>query len=120
MHKVLIVDDDKLTVSLLKTLLELDGFDVISIGDSRTALQKVGDILPEAMVVDYQLADGSGIDFIKQVRMVAQFAKTPIIMASGLDREDEARAAGADHFLIKPFDPGELVKILEQHIGDKT
>ncbi len=114
MPKVMIVDDDRITVSLLRTLLELDGFDVIQSPDGASAFNKALEVKPDAFLVDFHLADCEGTDFVKRVRAEAHFARTPVIMASGSEREDEARAAGANYFLIKPFDPGDLVDILKR------
>lgn len=114
MPKLMIVDDDRLTVSLLKTLLELDDFEVVSVPDGNSAYQKALTEKPDAFLVDFHLADGSGSDFIEKIRAVKEFTTTPIVMASGLNREEEARTAGADRFMIKPFDPGDLVTILNK------
>lgn len=110
----MIVDDDRLTVSLLKTLLELDNFEVVAVPDGNSAYQRALDEKPDAFLVDFHLADGAGTDFIEKIRTVAEFSRTPVVMASGLDREDEAKAAGADRFMIKPFDPEDLVIVLNQ------
>lgn len=116
-HKVMIVDDDKLTVSLLKTLLELDGFEVISVAEGVAAFQRAQDEPPDAFLVDYHLADCDGTEFVEQVRSDPQLYQLPVVMTSGLNREDEAMQAGADWFLIKPFDPSELVSVLQKLLG---
>jgi DNA-binding response OmpR family regulator len=116
-HKVMIVDDDKLTVSLLKTLLELDGFEVVSVAEGAAAYKKAKEEPPDAFLVDYHLADCDGTDFVEQVRGDRKLYQLPIVMTSGLNREDEAMQAGADWFLIKPFDPSELVSVLQRLLG---
>jgi len=115
--KVMIVDDDRTTVGLLQTLLELDGFDVVTLADVRTAFDTARAERPDAFLVDYHLADMEGTEFVLQLRGDGAFQKTPVIMTSGLNRQDEADAAGADEFLIKPFDPGDLVKTLNRLLG---
>ena len=110
----MIVDDDRTTVSLLQTLLELDGFEVILAPDGKTALEKARDTRPDIFLVDYHLMDCDGTEFVKQLRGDALFGKTPVVMTSGLDREEEAMASGSNAFLIKPFDPAELVRIFNQ------
>lgn len=117
MPRVMIVDDDRTTVGLLQTLLELDGFEVVLAADGATAFEKAKVYSPDAFLVDYHLSDYEGTDFVRQLRADAQFSKIPIIMTSGLNREDEANACGADLFLIKPFDPGDLVVILYELLG---
>jgi DNA-binding response OmpR family regulator len=117
-YKVMIVDDDKLTVSLLKTLLELDDFEVVSVGDGTIAFERAVSEPPDAFLVDYHLANGEGTDFVRQVRADPTLYQLPVVMTSGLNREDEAMDAGADWFLIKPFDPSELVDVLQRLLED--
>lgn len=117
MPKVMIVDDDRTTVGLLSTLLELDGFDVVLAADGESAYGLAVKESPDAFLVDYHLADYIGSDFIKKLRGAEKFKKSPVILASGLDKKDEAKEAGADHFLQKPFDPGDLVDILKTALG---
>jgi DNA-binding response OmpR family regulator len=105
--RVMIVDDDRTTVSLLRTLLELAA-------DGNTAFDKAQDANPDVFLVDYHLADYKGVEFIKRLRGSENFKKSPVIMTSGLDREDEAKESGADVFLMKPFDPSDLVKWLRR------
>ena len=114
MPRVMIVDDDRTTVSLLRTLLELDGFDVVLAADGNTAFDKAQDANPDVFLVDYHLADYRGVEFIKRLRDSEHFKKSPVIMTSGLDREDEAKESGADVFMMKPFDPTDLVKWLHR------
>ena len=113
----MLVDDDFTTVSLLKKLLEIDGFEVVVSPSGESALTKVKEAKPEAFLVDYHLADNKGTDFVRELRAQAEFAKTPIIMTSGLDHTDDALAAGATEFLIKPFDPSQLIARLQELLG---
>jgi DNA-binding response OmpR family regulator len=117
MAKIMIVDDDRTTVDLLKTLLELDGFEVFAVPDGEMAFQRAQELQPDIFLVDYHLSDFEGTEFVKQLRADSTFASTPVIMTSGLNREDEANACGANSFLIKPFDPGDLVDLIGQLLG---
>ncbi len=116
--KLMIIDDDRTTVGLLKTLLELDGFDVKTKADGESALADVDTYLPDAFLVDYHLADKEGTDLVRILRQNVRFAQTPIIMTSGLNRELEAKQAGADVFIMKPFDPSMLLEQLAQLLGE--
>ncbi len=108
MAKVLIVDDDRTTVTLLKTLLELDGFEVQSVGNGQAVLSLVENYQPDVILLDYHLSDIEGIEVLRDIRNSADYASLPVVVASGLDVGDEALAAGADRFLVKPFEPDEL------------
>lgn len=108
MTKVMIVDDDRNTVKLLQTLLELDGFDIAIAARGADVIPNAEAALPDIFLMDYHLADMDGVDVIRMLRKHDTFANTPIIMTSGLDVEDEALEAGANKFIVKPFEPGEL------------
>jgi CheY-like chemotaxis protein len=112
--KVMIVDDDRTTVSLLKTLLEMDGFDVVLVPRGGMVLDKARLERPDIFLMDYHLNDMDGATVIKGLRADPQFAKAPIVMSSGLNVEDEAKKAGANVFLIKPFEPGKLAGLLKE------
>lgn len=111
MSKIMIVDDDQTTVSLLATLLELDGFDVVTVRTGRDAVRRAEEERPELIMVDFHLTDMEGVDIIKAIRSHSTLSGTPIVMASGLDVSDAALAAGADKFLIKPFEPSDLPEL---------
>ena len=115
--KVMIVDDDRTTVKLLQTLLELDGFEVGVAGRGADVLPQATTFVPQIFLMDYHLADADGVDIIRDLRATEQFAQTPIIMTSGLDVEDEALSAGATTFLLKPFEPEELPGLFNRLIA---
>ncbi|MBI1278680.1 MAG: response regulator [Anaerolineaceae bacterium] len=117
MPKVMIVDDDRNTVKLLQTLLELDGYGVVVAGRGADVIPAAEQSKPDIFLMDYHLADMDGVDVVRELRKSDIFAKTPIVMASGLDVEDEAKDAGVDHFMIKPFEPGDLAPLFNKLLG---
>lgn len=115
--RILIVDDDRTTVRLLQTLLEMDGFEVFTAARGQDALDMVHDVQPDVLLVDFLLHDMTGLDLIAALRQMEDYAHVPIVVASGLDKEDEALAAGADKFMIKPFEPNDLADIFYDLLG---
>ena len=106
--KVLIVDDDRTTVKLLQTLLEMDGFEVAIAPRGEIALELLYSNAPDVVLIDYHLTDMHGVEIVRRLRAQDEYATLPIVMTSGLDMQDEALAAGANAFLIKPFEPSRL------------
>jgi two-component system phosphate regulon response regulator PhoB len=109
MLKILLADDDFSMVGLLKTLLDMEGYQVV------TLLDKPGDILenirsakPDILLIDIYLGDRNGLDIVRQLRQMPDLDRIRIIMASGIDKREECLAAGADVFLLKPYMPNEL------------
>lgn len=117
MPRLLIVDDDYTTVSLLKTLLGYDGFEVATAPDGASATAQAREFNPDAFLVDYYLTDCAGTELVEKLRADNLFSQAPIILASGIEREAEALASGADVFLAKPFNPAELVATLKSLLG---
>lgn len=121
MKTIILVDDDRTNTFLLKRLLELDGFRVVVTPDVLRARQAAEDGV-DAFVIDCNLAQGDdGVDLLLAVRKGATRAPMdiPVIMTSGDDRRsNDAEAAGASRFLIKPYSPRtlseELNKLMEQ------
>ena len=58
--------------------------------------------------MDYHLSDMNGAEVVQHLRADPAFARTPIVMVSGMDVEQEAMKAGASAFLVKPFEPNDL------------
>jgi DNA-binding response OmpR family regulator len=107
--RILIVEDDMTSVKLLKILLEeVHGHQVSVARRGADAMALAETSQPDVFLIDYHLIDMDGIELIKSLRGTERFAKTPIIMASGLDVEDEALKAGANNFLTKPYEPDDL------------
>jgi len=113
----MIVDDDQVTVKLLKTLLELDHFDVSIASRGADVMALAERVRPDIFLMDYHLTDMDGVEIIRALRQHSSFSQTPIVMTSGLDVEDEAIEAGASAFLVKPFEPDVLPPLFNKLIG---
>jgi two-component system, OmpR family, response regulator CpxR len=111
MAHVMIVDDDRTNSSLIKMLLEMDGFSVILCPDVARAKAAAGDGI-DAFVVDCNLARGDdGIHLLQAIRQgeTAAAANAVVIMTSGDDRRrQESFNNGANRFLLKPYPPSTL------------
>jgi CheY-like chemotaxis protein len=116
MAKVMLVDDDRTTIKLIQTLLELDGFEVATAVSGSASFQVAESFQPEVVLLDYHLTDMTGVDVVQKLR-TSGFPNLPIVITSGLDVSDEALKAGANKFLLKPFEPDELPNLLRQLIG---
>jgi two-component system, sensor histidine kinase and response regulator len=116
--KVMVVDDDATTVALLEMLLELDGYEVIVVRRGVDVIPEAEAKNPDIILMDFHLADMEGVAIIKDIRVHETLNAIPIIMASGMDVSEEALAAGANKFIIKPFEPSELPKLFNSLISD--
>ena len=107
--RVLVVDDEAAILRFLKPALEANGYEMISAGTVEEALKRAAAESPDIVLLDLGLPDGDGKDVIRQAR---QWSDVPIIVLSARDRETEKIQAldlGADDYVNKPFNIGELM-----------
>ena len=112
--KVMIVDDDRTMNSLLKTLLELDGFSVVLAPHGEIVLDTALNEKPDAVLMDVHIADADGMDLLRQIRRHPDLMRLPVIMSSGMDMEYECRQIGASAFILKPYPPEQLSNTLKK------
>ncbi len=117
MPKVLIIDDDESTTSLLVTLLKLEGYQAFASRDWAGIPGVLIDEKPDFVLMDCILADKNGIEILAEIRSNPLFADLPITMTSGMDLSYESKLKGADDFLLKPYSPDLLLEIITKHIS---
>lgn len=121
MSKVMIVDDDLTTAKLVQMLLEMDGFQVTISARGGDVIPLATQFQPDLFLMDYHLTDMDGVTVLRDLRGGAAggaFVNTPVVVASGLDVEDEVMDAGANIFLVKPFEPSELIDLFNRLIAE--
>jgi len=118
MLKVMLIEDDATMVSLLTTLLDLEGFKVNAPVDHQIEglLSAISHEHPQIALVDVNLRAGSGIDLVREIRLDPQIKDIHILMSSGLNLKQECLQAGADGFILKPFMPDELIQLIHHTV----
>jgi CheY-like chemotaxis protein len=113
-RSVLIVDDDPFIRRLIATTLEdVAGFDIQEAGDGVEAIAAARAIDPAIVFLDIDMPLMNGIDACRELRALDGDATIVMLTAAGPDAEAEARAAGADLFLTKPFSPLDLLQLVD-------
>jgi DNA-binding response OmpR family regulator len=113
--KVLLIEDDKTMQSLIKTLLELEGFSPLLHLEMQmdSICQDIKTNHPDAIIMDVNLRQISGLDILARIRNCDETKNIKVIMSSGLDLGSDCMAAGADGFLQKPYMPDQLINWLK-------
>jgi len=114
MAKVLLAEDDKTMVSLLKTLLNLEGFEVLALDIDSDVPAVVQREKPHALFMDVHLGGQSGMEILDTIRRQKELSDVRIVMTSGFNVKEECIHRGANAFLLKPFMPEDLIKVLKQ------
>jgi two-component system, OmpR family, KDP operon response regulator KdpE len=107
--RVLVCDDELQILRALRVVLKDAGFEVEATATAQEALDAAAVHPPNAAIIDLVLPDGDGVEVCRQLR---EWSDMPILVLSAVGDEDEkirALNAGADDYVTKPFNPGELV-----------
>jgi two-component system phosphate regulon response regulator PhoB len=100
-------------VSLLKTLLGMEGYQVETLLDkSGDMMENIRESKPDIFLVDVFLGNRNGLEVVRELRRQPDLKDIKVVMASGTDKADECLAAGANAFLLKPYMPDDLIKLL--------
>lgn len=108
-RRILIVDDDKKTVDLIRMYLEKDGYRVLAANDGQQALLAARHKRPNLIILDLMLPTVDGLDVC---RILRSESKVPIIMLTAKSTEHDKLVGldlGADDYVTKPFSPRELL-----------
>ena len=116
MLKILIVDDDVSITELMKALLKMEGYEVITINDSLQAIDIAKSVNPDLITLDLMMPGLTGFELCKMFTEDPDFSNTPIIIISAKDDSESKRQAfdfGAKEYLIKPFLVDDLIGTIQ-------
>ena len=117
---VLVVEDDKLTLSFLTKILTQAGYHVSAAENGEKALKQVRTSMPDVIITDWLMPVMDGIEFIREVRNQAKGIQPYVVMLTTRSEDDalvEAFGAGADDFLTKPLKP--MVLLARMKSGER-
>lgn len=108
----MLAEDDTTMLSLLEILLKMEGFEVHALQPDSNIIEAVLREKPDILLMDVHLLNENGIDVLTKMRAMAGGGAVRVVMASGLDFNDQCMARGANAFIQKPFMPDDLIAIL--------
>ena len=107
--RILVVDDDRAVRDALRRALTLGGYEVQSVEDGKQALEQVVQAVPDAVVLDVGLPGIDGLEVCRRLRLLGN--RVPILILTARDAvadRIDGLDVGADDYMVKPFDVGEL------------
>jgi CheY-like chemotaxis protein len=117
MPRIMLAEDDMTMVTLLKTLLGMEGYQVVALSIDDDVFEAVRNDRPDVLLLDVHLPHANGLDVLDQLREDDETRDLKVVMTSGLNLDLECKHHGADDFLLKPYMPDDLLKILERNIN---
>ena len=112
---MLVVDDDEVIRQLIAVNLTLEGFDVATAVDGQDCLDKVTAIDPDVITLDVMMPRLDGWVTAGQLRRNPQTSKIRVVLITARAQEDDknrGREIGVNAYLTKPFDPGEMIRVV--------
>ena len=116
MPKILLAEDDITMVSLLKTLLKMENFDVVALSADADVPEAVRKEKPDVLLLDVHLSHQSGLEILDDIRRSNDIKHVRVVMSSGANVKEECMNHGANGFLLKPYMPDDLISLLKRNI----
>ena len=119
--KVMVIDDSRTIRRTAETLLQKEGYQVISATDGFEALSMIADNKPDLIFLDVMMPRLDGYQTCALLKHHQVFRHTPVVMLSskdGLFDRARGRVVGSDDYLTKPFTRDELLRVIEQYCGN--
>lgn len=120
---ILLVDDSTTILAGISAGLVKAGFKVETANSGEAAMSKLtGGLVPDLVITDLNMPGMNGIDLIKEIRKLAMVKFKPILMLtteSQATKRDEARAAGATGWLVKPINPVQLLATVNKVLSKR-
>jgi len=120
MKRILVVEDHDLLLLAIRDILEVEGYEVITGVDGLDGLEKMKEFPPDLIVADISMPRMDGYQFFEAVRERPEWVLIPFIfLTARAEREDrlKGKSMGAEDYITKPFDPQELVVVVNSRIG---
>jgi len=115
---ILVVDDSATMRQMVCFTLTSAGFEVVEAGDGQEAVGKLNaGAKPNLVITDLNMPKMDGLAFIKAVRAMPSFKFTPVLMLTteaDENKKKEGQAAGATGWLVKPFNPDQMLKVIQK------
>ena len=114
--RLLVVEDNARLLRVIAVYLEKSGFEIMTARDGGDALVRLAETIPDLIVSDIMMPGTDGFAFAASVRSNARTDLIPIVFLTAKDRREDRIAgfkAGVDAYLVKPFEPEELVAVIE-------
>nr|WP_313896877.1 response regulator [Streptomyces sp. 2BBP-J2] len=117
--RVLVVDDNKVIRQLIRVNLELEGIEVVTAADGAECLEVVHQVRPDLITLDVVMPRLDGLRTAGRLRSDPRTAGIPLVIVSACTQHevDSGLDVGVDAFLAKPFEPQELVRLVQSLVS---
>lgn len=121
--RVMIIDDEKSAVDLLKHRLENEGYQVLALFNAKGIITELHRFAPDIIILDLLMPEFGGLDACEMLNKDSVGSGTPIIVVSGLNKEADkkkAYALGIEQYFVKPVDMEVMLAAIRKYIRNKS
>jgi two-component system cell cycle response regulator len=118
--KILVVDDTPANLMVLRSMLEVNGFAVMTASSGPQALELLKTELPEAILLDVMMPEMSGIEVLQRIKNTPSMAHIPVILVTARTQDEDVLDGyqhGADYYITKPCTAKQLMYGLQMVMG---
>ena len=112
--RILIIEDDAITVHLIESQLTSSGYQVVSCDQPERALEMAAELQPQAITLDLLMKPTSGWEILLRLKQDSRTAGIPVIVVTIVDNPSTGATLGADEYLVKPVDKATLLAAVER------
>lgn len=117
MKKIMVVDDEKDLLALVKGYLAKAGYDVAVTTSCKEGTEILASFRPDLIFLDINVGSEDGREMCRQIKSMAEHKYIPIVLISAIDDSLKTyKEYGADSFLKKPFQPSQLLKVVASYL----
>jgi two-component system OmpR family response regulator len=119
--KILIMDDEQDTLSMLSLTLKFSGFDVATADTGQKAIAMVGEYQPDAIILDVMMPDLTGIEVFKAIKQQSPDLPPVIFLSASIRPKDQTAGmeAGAYTYLVKPVSREKLIETVKAALASR-
>ena len=117
---VLVADDDPVILRLIQVNLELEGYNVLTANNGQEAVDQAAAEHPDLVILDIMMPRLDGYQACEQLKKNGETQAIPVIFLSAKAQQsdiEKGKSFGVADYLTKPFDPSELLEVVERHVG---
>ncbi len=118
-HKILIVDDEKINIAIIKFGLAQQRYEVVVANDGLEGLEYVKKHKPDLIILDVQMPNMNGYEFMTELKNIEYIIPPPVIMLTGNETmQDIFKLEGVKGYFVKPVELPDLLKKIVETIGE--
>ncbi|MGO4291840.1 response regulator [Chitinophaga sp. RAB17] len=122
-YKILVVEDNPMSLYLLKSTVKKNGAEVLCAEDGKEALRIIHEEHPDLVITDSDMPVMGAVEMLQLLRADPQYSKLPVIVVTGrvfTQEKEDILKAGANECLIKPYQANDLYSLMDQQLGERS